>query len=378
MNILFVAYYYEPYPGVGAKRVFYWAKNLQKFAPEHNAFVVTATEDAEDEENVNVSVIKNYRNGLWGYLFKSDPGASWGYLLKRWFKNNNEKYDVVLFTGNPFLHFRIAGWLKRKMGVKIVFDYRDPWGQNPRRITNNISLYIKNRVNIYLECLINKRADLIITVNKWCVPFISNKNQNKIKIIDNGFDEEVFDTVLSSGNIFIEDTNKIRFAYAGSFAYDRNPSLFLDIIQKDKKLQECIEIIHIGEYSNWLEPYNDEKWLVKLGQKTYFETLAVLKSCDYGLIFTEGYTFESTTKIFDYIGIGLNILIITNIIFDKGAIIDYTSKYRNMCLIENKREQIEFFLKNNITKRKLVSTILDYRFSRKVGLEKLIKYLNGL
>ena len=30
MKVLFIAYYFEPFPGVGAKRISYWAKYLKK------------------------------------------------------------------------------------------------------------------------------------------------------------------------------------------------------------------------------------------------------------------------------------------------------------------------------------------------------------
>jgi hypothetical protein len=43
MKLLFIAYYFEPYPGVGSQRISYWAKHLNEVAPDIKVDVITAT-----------------------------------------------------------------------------------------------------------------------------------------------------------------------------------------------------------------------------------------------------------------------------------------------------------------------------------------------
>lgn len=370
MKVLFVAYYFEPYPGVGSKRISYWAKHLNEISPDIQVDVITATEGAVQIPNGKVIYIEKKGTGLWTKLFKTNSGASWGYDIKKWLLKNAWQYDIVLFTGGPFLHFRLAFWIKRYTTAKIVFDFRDPMSVNPRMITRKLPLIIKNRIMRLIERFFVSKADAIISVNESCFSLIKGTFNKKKYIIDNGFDEKILQQVkLEQKNVLLQ-TEKIRFVYAGKFSKDRDPIQFIDIINSNINLRNKIELIHIGEQSGFLQPYRDQNWILEFGKKTYHETLKILQVCDYGLIFTIGHPFESTTKIFDYIGMGLNITIVANKIPLDGALMEYSKIYPHIKWIKNDQNQLKNYLNNNIYKLKENRNV-NFEFSRKTGLIKL-------
>ena len=368
MKILFIAYHFEPYPGVGSQRISYWAKHLNEVAPDIKVDVITATKGCIQIPNGKVIYNEKKGTGLWTKFFKTDPGASWGYDIKKWLLKNGKSYDIVLFTGGPFLHFRVAKWIKKHTAVKIIFDFRDPMSLNPRNKSNKISLILKNRVMRIIERNFNKNADVIISVNKWCLSLLLGiKNKKKI-IIDNGFDEIISNEVRSSKNNIIEINDKIRFVYAGKFYPSGSQITFLEILKNNTNLNGKIEFFHIGEPYPFLYPYKGEKWFIEFGQKSYYETLSIIKQCDYGLIFPSGHPFESTTKIFDYIGMGLNVLMVANIVPIDGALVEYSKNYQQIEWVKNC--QLKSFLCNNISKLK-GNRRINYELSRKAGLLKL-------
>jgi hypothetical protein len=379
MKILFIAYYYEPYPEVGAQRVSYWAKNLHKIAPDWDVFVVTATEDARSESDVSVTILKNNIKGLWSYIFKTDAGASWAYALKRWFKNNDCVYDVVLFTGGPFLHFRIVNWLKKKFNSKVIFDFRDPMSRDPRFKPVKLSLILKNKVMSIIELNFVKKADLILTVNRWCIPLIEGIDHKKSMIIENGFDENVLYKASISDEKQLVDSNKIHLAYAGKIYYGMNPYPFLRAMKNQKIFKNNIELIYIGDRNEYLMPFESEEWLKQMGRKSYFETQIFLKSCDYGILFLEKeLTHSFQTKVFDYLGHGLPFIVFSDERLENCALFEIASQYKNIYVVRNNEKDIADFLIKIAAMPKPQKAEPPYQYSRKAGLNKLVSVINNL
>ena len=253
MKVLFIAYYFEPYEGVGAKRISYWAKNIKRIDNNIKVCnVVTATEQTNNfnyDFIDNVYCVKDTRKSFFGKIFKFDPGASWLKNLKKFTKENIDKhsYDYVVITGNPFLHFFIIKEY-RKLGIQTVLDFRDPFATNPRGIRLDTTIkklksYILKRIEKYFI----KNADYIITVNKYCGKLLQGheKFKNKIYIIDNGYDEQLLKLLDTKKT---EKKFPLKICYAGKLYKDRNPLIFLDIINK----KDDFIFHHIGEESEYL------------------------------------------------------------------------------------------------------------------------------
>jgi len=205
MNLLLVAYYYDPFPGVGAQRISYWAKNINRADGSINVSVVTATPGTASTPETKVYYLDNTKpQKKLINLFKTHRDEiNWSYSLEEWLKTSKEKYDVVLFTGGPFLHFRVAKWLKKHTNSKIVFDFRDPMSNNPRAENRGLFLKIKRFLMSLIERGFVKNADLVISVNPWCLDLIRGVKNMKTAIIDNGYDEN---TMRKTKYIYNEDS----------------------------------------------------------------------------------------------------------------------------------------------------------------------------
>lgn len=375
MKILFIAYYFEPFSGVGAKRISYWAKHLKRVDNTiSKCDVITAIPQTEKFYTIDsVFYVENTNQGLLRQFIKFDKGASWLYDLKKFVKNNIKQndYDFVVLTGDPFLHFFIINDFK-KLGIKTIIDFRDPFVNNPRGIMKDTLVkkakhfILRNIENYFLS-----KSDYIITVNQYCVELFENykKYLHKIKVIDNGYDEQIFKNIEKKEYIKNLANNVIKFTYAGKLYADRNPQIFFKCLEKFND----IEFYHIGEQSEYIK--ENSKQIFSLGFMTYEQTLEIMASFDVCMIFTSGYSFESTTKIFDYLALNKIILIITDGEIKTGQINNITKDYPYVYWAKNSIDEIEEVLvkiKNeyfNMNEIKFDS----YPYSREYGLRQLIR-----
>jgi len=375
MKILFIAYYFEPYSGVGAKRISYWAKHLRRI--EGNVTkcdVITAVPQNQKFDNIdNVFYLANTNQGLLRKFIKFDKGASWIFDLKKYVKRNIQKngYDFVVLTGDPFLHFFIVDDFK-KLGIKTIIDFRDPFANNPRGIAKNT--LIKKAKHFVLRKIENyflSKANYIISVNQYCVELFENytKYLHKIKIIDNGYNEQIFKNINVQSHCKSEK-NIIKLSYAGKLYKDRNPQVFLKCLRSFSD----INFYHIGEQSEYIE--SDTKQIKSLGFMSYENTLQLLTTFDVCMIFTSGYSFESTTKIFDYIALNKIIFIVTDGEVKTGQIYQITKGYPAVYWANNNSNDIERVLKNiekDINKDIFFNS---YKYSREYGLKQLVEILH--
>lgn len=375
MKILFIAYYFEPFSGVGAKRISYWAKHLKRVDNTiSKCDVITAIPQTEKFDTIDsVFYVENTNQGLLRQFIKFDKGASWLYDLKKFVKNNIKQndYDFVVLTGDPFLHFFIINDFK-KLGIKTIIDFRDPFANNPRGIMKDTLVkkakhfILRNIENYFLS-----KSDCIITVNQYCVELFENykKYLHKIKVIDNGYDEQIFKNIEKKEYIKNLANNIIKFTYAGKLYADRNPQIFFKCLEKF----DDIEFYHIGEQSEYIK--EDSKQIFSLGFMTYEQTLENIKKFDLCIMFTSGYSFESTTKIFDYVALNKIILIITDGEIKTGQINNITKNYPYIYWAKNNINEIEKVLikiKNEYFNMQEIK-FDSYLYSREYGLRQLIR-----
>ncbi len=362
MKILFISYYFEPFPGVGAKRVSYWVNNCQKFGITPT--VLTATEQVEKKAHVHYIPFEK-TTSLLNYFIK-DPGLSWKKGLLNYFKDQKEfDYDFVLISGGPFMHFDLANYLKKRFNVKVVLDFRDPFSNNPSFKDSSLKRTIKS----YFERKFIKNAAAVIAVNKYCAELIVKSDTN-IQIIDNGFNEQEFNSNYSSPE------NKLPIiAHAGTFiAGLRNPETFLKVV--DEVFYDKIEFHQYGKDSPYFEPYKSAEFFKNHGLIDYSDLIKNLESADICLLITEGRSFESTTKVFDCIGLNKKILIITSGEKKTGNLHHLTKSYPNVLWANNNAADVEKAIEDLL--------IMDtepfdaYEYSRARSLDKLVDLLKSL
>lgn len=365
-----VSYYYKPYKGVGALRPTYWAEHIHELDPSITIDVVTAQEQIADRVlpgGGKVITVKDNKRSKFSKFIRFDPGLNWSLALQEFVVNLTIKYDTVVFTGGPFLHFSLAKVFKERFGSRIVLDFRDPFANSP----NMKMSYYKRLVKNYLERRYTNVADVIITVNDVCAELLNIGNREKISIIDNGFDESILEKVLKNVDEPEKDKNLHKIIYPGKFYKGAPPNNLFEALLSPK-LENKVIFEYIGDNSADV-PVNDN--IFSNGSMPYEKVLKKIYGSDTGVILTGGEPFESTTKIFDYIALEKNILIITNGKVRTGIIHEITKNYPNVFWSENKVQNIIEVIEKIRDLSHLGGFFNRMEYSRKEGLKKLIKVI---
>lgn len=347
-KILIISYFYKPLKSVGVLRAAYWYEQLKYLG----YYIDLITNYGDGIIDPNIIVIKKEKSLLTNII--PDEGVAWISPLTRYLIDDKEifKYDNVIITGGPFLHFLIVKKLKKiKPDLNIILDYRDPFSNNPRFKNTFIKSKIKERVEIY----VNKYANEIITVNKTCAKLIKAKQD--LKIIENGFDDRLF-----ANTNYKKNNNQVFFA-GKIYDVDINPLKHAIPILSSIDFMFFGDNIATSNYKNY--HWND--FVLPEVLMNYMTKASI------GIVFTGGAPFQSTTKIFDYIACKLKIIIITEGEKNTGNIYEIIKKNPNVEWSYNNIEDIIYNI-NLLCKRDYIDW--DYNaYSRQVGLKKLINLL---
>jgi hypothetical protein len=354
MNILIISYFSLP-DCVGSKRILYWEEYLS------NLGIPVTVWTAQNMMKTNFIHIPDNKSSIFSYFIK-DAGVAWKKSIADHIINDDlENYTHIILTGGPFMHFGIIRELRKHSNAKIILDYRDPFAYNPRFNNSKIKILIKS----YFENSFNRSADAILVVNDYMKNCLKHPN---VHVIENGYDEKLFNAqgkTISSNGI-------IRSIYAGSLYSDRfqAAATFLDVI-RDKP---GILFKYFGNNHQKINGYSDN--ILASSSIPYPKMVLELYSSDVGLIFTKGYPFESTTKIYDYIGANLKILIITQGKKETGSMHEITKDYPNVYWADDHSDDINKSL--NILMSKPTLEFDASKFSREYNTLKVISYLNTI
>lgn len=332
LRVAVVAYYGPPCRTVSVNRVVYWRDHLASVAASAGrpltVDLVTATGDDRNRD----AVIRVRDDGGWS---SSEPGLrrrasvldSLGLdtISVHWARTLGpvlEDYDVVVLSGNPF-HFFEVGSLLRESGTKVILDFRDPFATNPRfRLSDEQSEYLAVLERRYLAF-----ADHVISVNETCLDLLDLDARVPRTVIANGFDEALFD-----GRRPQREHRGVRIALAGRLYATHDPTHLLA-----SGLSHGLDIVHAGPTDHRLEGIDARGW-VDLGQLA-----ELLRGVDLGVIFTNGDDFESTTKVFDYIGANLEILVITTGEPEAGELGRLLDPLDGVHWVRNDPDEVEHF-----------------------------------
>ena len=342
-KVLFIAYYYFPFKEVGATRVNYWSKELP-LNSNFKSFVLTST---KINHMADISVD--------GLEIKRIPTLTmspfvWSLKIIPAIFNLSRKCRIAVISGGPFSPFFLS-YLLRFLGCKVILDFRDPYANNPLHKVNIIKRYLK----LFFEALVCLPANKIITVNPYCQELIA-ANKKKFTIIDNGFDEKTVNSLTP------HKTSLNTIGYAGKINPSRNINAFLATMVKSHVYMN-FKLIYIGpDFDKISSKFKDK--VKNIGFVSYKKTLEELNKCEILLLLYGGEKFESSTKVFDYISL-------------KKPILLYPNK-------KSTKTQIDKILENYPHTKSLLEKPTDrglanfntVLFSRKKGLQKLIKTIN--
>lgn len=340
-DVLFISYFFDPSPLVGAKRISYWADQLGNVSGKnYNPTVITSSLHNHEEKDEKVKRISSFKNKPLLWTFK---------ILPTLFKSIRGK-SIVLITGSPFELFWLAIILKffRK---KVILDFRDPYSNNPIHNINFLKKKVKNLYE-YIVCIF---ANRVITVNVESAKLIIC-NQKKIRIIENGFDERIL------GRIIKKDVVEKTISYSGKLSLGRDLNEFIEKMKSSSSIKDY-KIVYTGPD---FDKIRDKDMVINYGQVPYEKNLEIISRCEYTLLLFAGHPFESSTKVFDYIGLNKPIIVYSSTGVKHGAIADIMKKYTNCYYFG-----CENFDNNDIANN-------NYEFSRLFGLKQLINLLDEL
>lgn len=352
IRLLVVAYFSGECSTVGVVRANYWFEELERLSNgKIEVELVSAVRWAADTPGAHF-VPDHYIASLIDGLGEMEPWAHaaveneqknaksfntlshyWRFAVERYFDQIDTSYDVVLISGNPFSCFDFASYAKRKWNARVVLDYRDPFANNSR-----IEFSDDHRKHAqYIEAGFNMQADLLLTVNTNCLDYFELKDEVPGCVIENGYDERALDGVQSVEH----EKSKINVVHAGSFYHDRSPGALISEIDKSGEFA----FHHVGGTNGIPEEFLDNKSVLLHGRREYEETLGLLSGGDVGVVFISPTGFETTTKIYDYLAVGLDILICTHGKLRGGALASMVEGMDGVYWCKNSPRSISNFLR---------------------------------
>jgi glycosyltransferase involved in cell wall biosynthesis len=265
-KVLVITYYWPPSGGSGVQRWLKFVKYLRDFGWEPIIYTPKNPDFELQDESLladvpkGITILKNpiwepftaYRMifgkkavqkqgivtsssssfftkfSIWvrGNYFIPDSRVFWvrssvNYLTK-YLKSN--KIDALVTTGPPHSLHLIGIELKKRLGVKWLADFRDPWSKWD--VLDQLKLNKRSRRNHQkLEYAVLCGADQITTVSPSLKSSLQDLGAKNIKVITNGYDFETDDN-----NAVLAE--KFRISHIGLLNQGRNPESLWKILNE--------------------------------------------------------------------------------------------------------------------------------------------------
>lgn len=287
MKVLIITYYWVPAGGSGVQRWLKFVKYLRDFNIEPVVYTVDEAkypiidESLKSDVPENIEVLKKdiwEPNNLLSIFKKKETKTSAGFLnpnptffgkilqyiranyfipdarkfwikpsvryLEKYLKEN--KIDAIITTGPPHSLHLIGLALKKKINIKWIADFRDPWTAidyfHQLPLTKKS---IKKHHQLEQEVLVNADASLVVgeTMKANYKTF-----SNNIHVVTNGYDSEKNEKVVS-----VLDA-KFSITHIGLMNSDRNPKVLWkalsELSEENNSFKNDLEIKLIGKLSD--------------------------------------------------------------------------------------------------------------------------------
>jgi len=268
-RILIITYYWPPSGGAGVQRWLKFVKYLPEFGWQPIVYTPSNPESPADDESLLKDIPEEtivLKQPIWEpyywyrqLLGQKDKKIGSGFVSEKkdsglvqrlsvWIRGNlfipdarrfwiapSVKYltqyleenpvDVVVTTGPPHSMHLIGLGLKKRLPIKWIADFRDPW--------TNIDFYKElmltdraDRKHHSLEREVLTTADHVITIGYTMTEEMKALGAADVETITNGFDEEDFATEA------VELDTNFSIAHIGTFTPSRNhPNLWRALAQ---------------------------------------------------------------------------------------------------------------------------------------------------
>lgn len=230
---------------------------------------------------------------------------------------NIKEADIVLATSPPIFVGLLAYFIAKFKKSKFVFEVRDPW---PDAIVHFNVLRNKYIIKVLyqLEYFLYREADLIIVISPGIKTLLQTKgiSADKIKVITNAYDLEIFEAVQRDFPSEIASTRKItNVLYAGSLGeINELPALLTtaEILKDHSDIK--FSFIGSGKMEKELKDLILSKNLANvtvLDPVPRKEIPRVMFAADIGILAAPPGLYSEIglyNKLFDYLGAGLPVV----------------------------------------------------------------------
>ena len=277
------------------------------------------------------------RIAVWvrGNFFIPDARKWWVKLSIEFLSDylSKNKIDTIVSTGPPHSMHLIALGLKKKLKIKWLADFRDPWTQID--FYEDLKLSARaDRKHHALEKEVLKNADVVVSVGKTMseefIKLLAEKNaESKFHVITNGYDEED----VYKGGITMD--KKFSIAHIGTMVKTRNPETLWKVLGKltseKNDFAQDLEIKLVGKVDiaviDSLKETRLEKYLNKIDYLPHGEIVKLQQQTQLLLLVlnnTKNAKGILTGKFFEYLSANRPVICIGPTDGDASAIVSET------------------------------------------------------
>jgi glycosyltransferase involved in cell wall biosynthesis len=234
-----------------------------------------------------------------------------------------KKHDlnIVFSFSNPQESNILGAMLKKRLGIKFISYFSDPWYDNPyKKYPKRVASKIK-----FFEEFIIKWSDKIIFTNEQALKLVMKKylpqDQKKALVIPHCYNKVDYPVIEKKSLKFI-------LSYIGAFYKERNPEMIFmalqNIIKNNPEFEKKLTLQLVGSTNVYAE-YSEEilnTMVLKYGLKnmveiipevSYVESLKYMKMADCLIAIDADFPHSPflPSKVIDYAGSGKVIVGIT-------------------------------------------------------------------
>lgn len=269
-------------------------------------------------------------------------------MLKKWLKENRDKYDIV--HSFDFDAGLTCSKLSEKLDFKHIYHIADFYADS-----RNMPSQIKNVLR-KMEIKVIDSSDCTIICNEERFEQIKGCKQKNIEVIHNvPVLSEEMTKYLSESDYDINKSEKIKLCYVGKLSKNR---FILDVLSVVKDMDNvCLDIAGVGPVEDEVKAVAEESDnIVYYGKIGYEEALKIYSKCD--LMFSiydpsvKNHKYSAPNKIYEAMILKKPIIVARNTGMDKIV------EKNNMGVVINyDKAEFEEKLKELVADKKLMSTM---------------------
>ncbi len=219
--------------------------------------------------------------------------------------------NIIFSFSNPQDSNILGMMLKKKLEIKFISHFSDPWIDNPYKFFNGLSKIIM----LKREKDIIQNSDQIIFTNDQAKKLVMKKYPNnyldKARVIPHCYDLKDYPVINK------QNKNKFIFSYIGAFYKKRNPEVLFKVLKNilNKNIKKKIELQLIGttnDYAGYslgkinelLIKYKIKNIVQIIPPVSYQKSLAFMKNSDCLIVIDANFANSPflPSKLIDYAG----------------------------------------------------------------------------